>query len=84
MPSRRLVTQGNLSQKNPLPAESRAGPAGQRRPPQAGRLHPAVPQPARPQPGRDPSRPHSPVWAGGLLLGTELISRVDVTPRPCG
>lgn len=61
---RRRVTQGNLSRKNPLPAESRAGagraaaPARSRAP--APRGSPALPPPARPA-----VPPCSSLWADG-------------------
>lgn len=62
---RRRVTQGNLSRKNPLPAESRAGagraaaPARSRAP--APRRSPALPPPARPAVPPGPARLSGPI-----------------------
>lgn len=49
------LPRATFQRKTRCPPRAAPGPAGQRRPPEAGRLRPAVPQPAR-QPGPRPPR----------------------------
>lgn len=62
--------------KTRCPPRAAPGPAGQRRPPQAGRLRPAVPQPSR-QPGPRPP------WLAARSHPALLASQGLRAPTPC-